>query len=303
MIRLAIAGPVPSRAPGTILGRPAQWIAGDAARGVYRLEINGRPAVAKTLELVRPDATKGLLRQHTAHGRSLTAEIDLMRSSHWRPHPHVVKYLGVEHEGCRSVLLLAWHGEQTIHSYVRSKPVSWLEAVLWTHQIAQALEHLRGYGPHGLVHRDIKPSNIVLTLGGDAVLIDFGVATPEPHIYTDVAWGSPGYIAPEVTLGGCPSTASDVYSLGVTMVEALSGPIYRQRPDESIVQYCVRCADQPPPSLTDRFAPVPQLEGIPGEFTELLQRCLEPKPAQRPTPSDMIAVTADLLTTHGHGRP
>ncbi len=82
----------------------------------------------------------------------------------------------------------------------------------------------------GIIHRDIKPSNIVRFLRADkragVKLVDFGIARREvdPNLTAEgIIMGTPPYLAPEVMLGKKHSKASDVYALGATMFELLTG--------------------------------------------------------------------------------
>ncbi len=90
--------------------------------------------------------------------------------------------------------------------------------------IATALAHVHA---HGIVHRDVKPANVLLTTTGEAKLADFGVArlTDEHSDLTGTGHtiGTAAYLAPE-QVSGLPVTAtSDVYSLGLVLLEALTG--------------------------------------------------------------------------------
>jgi serine/threonine protein kinase len=90
-------------------------------------------------------------------------------------------------------------------------------------QIAMGLEfaHLRG-----IIHRDIKPSNVLLSKGGEAKIIDFGVAkdsAPTQLTQVGIIIGTPSYMSPEYCNGEELTRQSDVYSLGVVFYELITG--------------------------------------------------------------------------------
>jgi serine/threonine-protein kinase len=87
-------------------------------------------------------------------------------------------------------------------------------------QAAEALDHLHHQTPP-IVHGDVKPSNLVLAEDGRVVLVDFGTATS--HDGAAHRAGTRGFVAPEVSAGGLPTPAVDVYGLAATTVTLLTG--------------------------------------------------------------------------------
>ncbi len=154
--------------------------------------------------------------------------------------------------------------------------VRWLAA-----GCAEALESIHGAG---LVHRDLKPSNVLVAPDGPRV-IDFGVARAAERMGRTTSRGvvgTPAYMAPEQARDTHEaSVASDVYSLGATLLFAATGhPPYR---GAAVMDVLARLATEDP-----------DLSGLPGELTDLITACMHRVPRQRPTSSAMLAQLGDF---------
>ena len=102
-------------------------------------------------------------------------------------------------------------------------PLAPREAVRVMSSVCGALQAVHDAG---LVHRDVKPENVLLTAEGEVKLSDFGIARAEADAsltQTGLVTGSPAYLAPEVASGASATDASDVWSLGATLVHAVAG--------------------------------------------------------------------------------
>lgn len=145
-------------------------------------------------------------------------------------HPHVVSVFdsGV-HGGIPFVVLERLPGE-TLADQIRAGPLPEPSVRRLASEILGALDHAHRAG---IVHRDVKPGNILLTEEGAAKVADFGIAktmvpatTPGLATSTNQVLGTLAYLSPE-RIDGKPATpASDLWSLGVALHEALTG----QRP-------------------------------------------------------------------------
>ncbi len=128
-----------------------------------------------------------------------------------------------------------------------------------THRILEVIEQtaLALHAAHeaGVVHRDIKPSNIMLRPDGTPVILDFGIARGEEGgattlTHTGEVIGTPLYMAPEqiAPTGPAPDGRADVFSLGVTLYEALTAQRPFQAPTYQGILELVQLHDPPPPS-------------------------------------------------------
>jgi len=102
---------------------------------------------------------------------------------------------------------------------------SFLEACDIMYQLCSAVYYAH---QHGVIHRDIKPQNVFITADGLIKLGDFGIATFQnsSHVTrSDVVVGSVHYMAPEISEGNPASPQSDIYSLGVTFFELVTGRV------------------------------------------------------------------------------
>jgi len=163
---------------------------------------------------------------------------------------------------------------KTLQAMLESGPFPPQTAIQY---VSQALSALSYAHERGVIHRDIKPANIMLTKDGVIKLTDFGLAkvgVDRSLTKTGTTMGSIYYMAPEQVSGsGALDARSDLYSLGVTLYEAVTGT----RPFQGEHDYAIFSAH-----LND--APVPPQERNPSvspELNQIILKSLAKNPAER----------------------
>jgi hypothetical protein len=130
----------------------------------------------------------------------------------------------------------------------------------------------------GLIHRDLKPSNILLAEDGPHV-IDFGVARAIDATGVTRRSGTPGFMAPEVLLGGALTSACDVFALGMVLAHAAGIRPFGVGPAE-VTAYRVVHEE-------------PDLSGLDPQIRGVIAACLAKEPSERPTPAEILELLAD----------
>lgn len=139
-------------------------------------------------------------------------------------HPNILKIYDAGEENGQPYIVMEYIAEaQTLRSYCTPENLLPIAQVIQIScQCAQALEYAHG---RGVLHRDIKPANLMLTGDGQVKIGDFGIAkrlTTE-DTGTRRMVGSPRYMSPEQINNETMTTQTDIYSLGVSMYELLTG--------------------------------------------------------------------------------
>ncbi len=213
-------------------------------------------------------------------------------------HPNIVPVLHFDIDGPLAYLVMPLLTGGTLAQRLRPRqPIDPLTVTGWLRQIAAALDfaHQR---PHPIVHRDVKPGNLLFHEDGRLCLADFGIARvvagaqsgEAVHLTrTGIVLGSLAYMAPE-QINGHAVPASDQYSAGVLIYEALTGTL----PFDTADNYAliIQQVSTPPP-LPSEHAP-----GLPREIDAVLLRALAKQPQDRfPTVGALAEAFEKALTS------
>jgi len=195
------------------------------------IAVGGQGAVFKATRVLRPDGSAAndlvalKLHLHPAQDIRVQREVSAMRRT---SHPSLARL--IEHGCCvvgsRYSRYVAWEfiNGQTLRQKLKSGHLLEWEVLAIGGDVLDAIAEIWS---QRIVHGDIKPSNIMLRDSGSAVLIDLGAAR---HLEQDNSpaarkpFGTPGYLSPEQARGTkALSCASDIFSLGVVLLQCLTG--------------------------------------------------------------------------------
>ncbi len=178
------------------------------------------------ISLDRSAALKVLAESYANNTEFVVGFIKEARAAAKLNHPHIVQAYAVgEDEGLYYFAMENVDGKTMKEVLAEKKIIPIEEATQIIQQIAEALDY--AWKEQRLVHRDIKPDNIMLTNNGKAKLADLGLARvagdKDEKEDSDEVMGTPQYISPEALLGEPMDIRSDIYSLGATFYQFVTG--------------------------------------------------------------------------------
>lgn len=279
-----------ARTPGTRVGD--YEIVGTLGYGgmgeVYRV----RHAISDRIEamkLLRAGPATGLHAQEMMD--RFVREIRLLATL---DHPNIAKlHTAFRHDQELAMVMECVEGEDLGRRL--PKGVTLEESLRYTRQVLEALRYAHG---RGVVHRDIKPSNIMVTPQNEAKVLDFGLAlggtalADQRLTTTGALVGSMHYIAPEQISGEPHDARSDIYAVGVTLYEMITGrlPIEGSTHVQVIAAH-LQHAPKPPDQINTK---------IPAGLSAVVMRALAKNPRDRWQTAEAFLAALDevgLLTS------
>jgi serine/threonine protein kinase len=203
-------------------------------------------------------------------------------------------YAFLQSEGQVSIVMEYIEGE-TFESLLMRGKLPWKDAASMTRQALHGLGYAHGMG---VIHRDIKPSNLMLTKTGTVKIMDFGIAKMlggSTKTRTGLQMGTPQYMSPEQIRGRQVDARSDIYSLGITLYQMLSGDLPFQA--DSDYELMSAHINTPPPVLTDIH------KDVPDGMEQCVRKALAKEPENRFQNAEEFETALDSAAKSPSGLP
>ena len=188
-------------------------------------------------------------------------------------HPNVVNVYDVGQDRGLYYMVMELVEGITLKDYIEKKGrISPKEAVSISIQMVTGLQAAHN---HHIIHRDIKPQNIIISKDGKVKVTDFGIAraTTSTQTISTSVMGSVHYTSPEQARGGVVDQKSDIYSIGITMYEMVTGHVPFD--GDSTVSVALK-------HLQEEIAsPAEEVEDLPYSLECIIMKCTQKNPAAR----------------------
>lgn len=205
-------------------------------------------------------------------------------------HPNIVAITTAEKQDNLFFIVMEYVQGETLESIIiREGALDLARALDYTVQVCNAIDHAHR---QGVIHRDLRPANVLVSEHGVCKVADFGTSRfLEIAAHGTTVIGSPPYMAPE-QFHGKAVFASDIYSLGITMYQMLTGALPYEAPAPADLERLMRGELTSPPRLRN--------PAIPKSINDIILRAMAPEVGDRyQRASDLLE---DLLATRAEVR-
>jgi serine/threonine protein kinase len=188
-------------------------------------------------------------------------------------HPNIAALRTAQRIDNQIIMIMEFVEGSTLDALIKQSKIPVAKGMDYINQALTALKYAHS---HGVVHRDIKPGNMMLTPSGMLKLMDFGIAkmATDPRLTKiGLLVGSVYYMSPEQIEGKDLDGRSDLYSLGITLYEIVTG----KRPFDGDSEYQIMAAhlkENPPP-------PLDLDPSLPSDLNDIIMLAMAKDPAQR----------------------
>ena len=241
-----------------------QQVIGKGSYGVVYKAMNKKTKKVVAIKEINYDSDEEL--------NEIMIEIDLLKNLN---HVNIVKYHGFMQKSSRLYIILEYAARGSLKTLISRRLERCLSEEETKTYIKQTLNGLNYLHEQGVIHRDIKAANLLLDSNNIVKLADFGVSTKVGNTAMTLA-GSLNWMAPEIITSKGASPFSDIWSLGATVVELMTGnPPFHNLIDINIYYAIENDTYYPPLSL-------PEL------CRDFLDKCFQKSMFQRPSARDLL---------------
>ncbi|MFZ4767604.1 MAG: protein kinase domain-containing protein, partial [Roseimicrobium sp.] len=216
-------------------------------------------------------------------------------------HPNIVRIYDFVDDDEAAAISMEFVNGKSLAEMRLSKPQKVFclaEISPWVREICDALDY--AHSQRQIIHRDIKPANIMVNHESRVKITDFGIARSMTETMTRVSFGNAStsgtmlYMSPQQAMGDRPYPTDDIYALGATLFELLTGkpPFYR---GDVIAQVTAKKA----PLMRERREElkVNAADEITPEWEQAIASCLEKDPCDRPQSANELAVRLGIASS------
>ena len=227
---------------------------------------------AKDKKLNRPVAVKVLKQEFSDNANFVSKFRVEAQAAAGLMHPNIVNVYDVGEENGVNFIVMELVEGITLKKYIEKKArLSVKEAITIAIQIGMGIE--AAHNNH-IIHRDIKPQNVIISKEGKVKVTDFGIAkAASSNTITSNVMGSVHYTSPEQARGGYSDEKSDIYSLGITLFEMLTGRVPFN--GETTVAIAIKQIQEEMPS------PREYVDDIPVNVEQIVLKCTQKSPDRR----------------------
>ena len=268
--------------------RQERFIAGTVLTGRYRIvSLLGKGGMgevyrAEDLKLAQQVALKFLPDGLSADGAALARLYREVRVARQISHPNVCRVFDIGEMGAEHFLSMEYIDGEDLASLLRR--IGRLPPDKAADIGRQLCAGLAAAHENNVLHRDIKPANIMIDGRGRARITDFGLAGVADQLRDLGCVGTPAYMAPEQLARRELSLKTDIYALGLVLYEMFTGKrTYEGENTDELARSSERKKPIPPSALVKDIDPV---------IEELILRCLNKNPKDRPTARQIVSVLA-----------
>jgi Tol biopolymer transport system component/predicted Ser/Thr protein kinase len=226
------------------------------------------------------------------------------RSASALNHPNIISIYDVGCEGANSYIAMEFVDGKTLRDLLEAGPIPIKKSLQIVAQIADGLAKAHAAG---IVHRDVKPENVMVTRDGFVKILDFGLAKltlPDPagrestvagfnSTQVGMVLGTVGYMSPEQVRGLTADARSDIFSLGATCYEMISGKRAFQGATSADTMSAI--LKEEPAQLST------SVHNLPPALARIVHRCLEKDPGDRFQSARDLAFNLEMLSRNESG--